>query len=864
MYEIQRFALEKIYCAPSQDRQFSFILPRVTLANSPAKRMVAVYNVVKALPDTDYHYHVFVIGNLNPNFLNLVRQAHDWYRDVWINVQEDMNARNYIFQVYNDSGVMYPREYLYYSFIDEATILVALRVDESIRRLFDHASFKYLRVYSNNYFSTEAFANVPGKIGIKCSLIRAESNVDKVAIQNTVAASEVNGGKTFVYVNGYHTDNVNLNIPDHSFIEIVYDQSILSCERYNISDLRTFESTKDGKLKYLLFRDKLIDAIQYDDDNEIYISTKDNLVNTGLFFYEHKDYVVRNVTDKDYSLYTAYVNNQATILSSITTGALSDKVIVLYTRKSGVNRTLVYNATKLHELYKLPQDVERDVLSNTNYTITELRAESLENSDYFKLASLEKLTGLTSELSTSAVGYNGVTYYHGYTPSKVVSGSTTVDVPFLYKDNCYAFEYDSAGRYLSTHITNGPLYTLASPTAGYVEFIKGTTPNDYGEYYLPNSTITVRDSEYRVLSAHFLGASRISNWEDITSNSARCVIAGNLVTVNEASDKKIKVVYFDQPNVYDLQISPVDSTLYFPLTITEDRGTGLALQPLDIPFKSIEIFLNQHRLTYKLDYFIKFPYISICNKSYLDCNKDKPDIHIRMHGYTISRDDINKNEITGFVNNGALTRNRYYDIRDDRVYSVFVGGKMYDRSKVIYSEEDNTVRLVTPINGLPYTIAEHFIPTKSVTGGDSLALYDSNVAINDKISGLFNIVFKEPHINEFNVISDHHYLFSPIISKVIYDMLDGNISPSLYTTPYDDSTILNLLQQSPYKELLALDPIKHNMPDNLVEIHPTADNTVVNVNLFMYRFISRVVYLVTEGKPEKINLSGYLRVTTTV
>ena len=864
MYEIQRFALEKIYCAPSQDRQFSFALPRVTLASSPAKRMVAVYNVVKALPDTDYHYHVFVIGNINPNFLNLVRQAHDWYRDVWVNVQEDMNTRNYIFQVYNDSGVMYPREYLYYSFIDEATILVALRVDESIRRLFDHSSFKYLRVYSNNYFNTNEFASVPNKVGVKCSLAKVESNLDKVAIQNAITTNEVNGGKTFVYVNGYYTDNVNLNIPDHCFIETVYDQSILSCERYNISDLRTFESVKDDKLKYLLFRDKLIDAIQYDDDNEIYISTKDSLVSTGLFFYEHKDYAVRNVTDKDYSLYSAYVNNQATILSNLTTGALSDKVIVLYTRKSGVSRTLVYNATKLHELYKLPQDVERDVLSNTNYTITELRAESLENSDYFKLASMEKLTGLTKELSTSAVGYNGVTYYHGYTPSKVDESSSTVDVPYLYRDNSYAFEYDIAGKYLCTRVTNGPLYTLSSPSAGYVEFIKGTTPTNYGEYYSPTSTITVRDSEYRVLSAHFLGASRISNWEDITADTSRCIVTGSTVTITETSDKKIKVVYFDQPNVYDLQLSPVDSTLYFPLTITEDRGTGIALHPLDIPFKSIEVFMNQRRLTYKLDYFIKFPYISICNKSYLDCNKDKQDIHIRMQGYTISRDEINKNEITGFVNNGVLTRNRYYDIRDDRVFSTFIDGKMYDRSKVIYSEEDNTVRLVTPINGLPYTIVEHFIPTKSVTGLDSLSLYEANVAINDKISGLFNLVFKEPSINEFNIISDHHYLFSPVVSKVIYDMLDGNINPTLYTSPYDDSTVLNLLQQSPYKELLALDPIKYNMPDNLVEIHPTADNTVVSVNLFMYRFLSRVVYLVTGGKPEKINLSGYLKVTTTV
>jgi len=49
---------------------------------------------------------------------------------------------------------------------------------------------------------------------------------------------------------------------------------------------------------------------------------------------------MRNVTDKDYSLYTTFVNNQAQTLSNLTTGSINDKVITMYVRKSGIDRTL--------------------------------------------------------------------------------------------------------------------------------------------------------------------------------------------------------------------------------------------------------------------------------------------------------------------------------------------------------------------------------------------------------------------------------------------------------------------------------------------------------------------------------------------
>lgn len=862
MFKTQRFALENIYCAPGQDQQFSFSLVRINNVNQPLSNVVSIYNVNKKLPSAQYKYHVFILGNINPLVLNLLKQGRDWFKDVWIKVSDDLVARNYLLKMYNDYGVMYPRQHIYYSFIDESSIIVALEFDYSLKTKFDVNSFKYLHLYSNSYFNTIEFNTLQNRLGIQYDFKYVTNNVDKVALQNKIQTYETSGGKAIVYVNGYYTDNINLNIPDGNYIEVIYDQSIISKEIFNISDLRTFQSTKDNKLKYLIFRDKIIDRIQYQDDNEIYIRNNNTLVTKGLYFYQHKDYAVNNVTDKDYSLYTNFVNNTAQTISNLTSGSINDKVIVLYTRKSGLNRQLIYSSLKLHELYKLPQNIELDVLSNTNYTINELRAETLENSDYFKIASAVNIKDVTKELSASVLGYNGISYYFANTPTVVNTGNVNIDVPDLYQDNSTAFEYDAQGNFTGTYLTSGPIYSLANANTKFVEFLYGQTPLNYGRLYGNTETITLEHYEYRVLSAYFNGVNRLTNWEDITNNSTKCIVNNNnTITLNESNNYKVKIVYLNQPNIYDIQLDLTTGVLYFPLTIKEDRGTGLQIFPIDVPYSNIEIYLNNRKLTYNLDYFMKFPYVCIVNKKYIDYTLQYQNVHIRMYGFTLNEEDINKLETSGFVNHGVLLRNKKFDIKDDKVMSIYIDGRMYNRSNLLFAEEDNTVRLSNPLNGLPYIIKEPFIAIKSISGVDTLDLYTKNLDVNKKISDLFNLIYPEPAIDETNIITDHHYVYSPVVSKIINDLIDGNIASSLYTNPYNDSTILTLLDTSPYKELLLLDPIKHNMPDNLVEIHPHVGNTVINLNLYQYRFVDRVISLLTNGNNSKINISGYLTVT---
>jgi len=861
MLPIVKFGLEKIHANPHQDKQYSFKMVRVTKPLYPVKRDTQLYQVKKHLPNNQDFFHVYVLGNISPKILNLLKQNKNWYRDSWVNVEEDMNERNYVLQVYNDLGVIYPRSDIYYSFIDEGSIAICLRVTPTNKRLIDVESMRFIRVYSNDYFRTPEFKSSSNPVGIYCIKTFVETNIHKVNLQILANTLKADGGEVLLYVNGFYTSNINLHIPDFSIVELLYDRSIVSKEKVSISELRTFTSIMDNKLKYLVFRDKSKDYLQYQDDVDFYVTTNNELFNKGVFFYKHKDLAVRNVTDKDYAIYTDYINNQAAYLSEKEGGAVQDKNIELIVRRSGVDKPLIYSSLKLHELYKLPQEVEKNVLSNNGYTVTELRAEHLENSDYFKLVAACSLKYITNELCTSAVGYSSIKYYFANTPTNSIT-ENNIDVPELYQQPSYAYEYNSEGKLINRNETIGPMYTRSSSLVKSVEFIKGRTPSNYDRLYNHNDTIVLRDSEYVIMSAFFENSTRISSWEDISNNTDIISIENNIVTLNEINGKKVKIIYLDQPLTYDLNIRVVDGVLFFPLTINEDRGLGVFSYHLDLPFTSLDIFLNGYRLDYKIGYNLSFPYVNICDKTHIDYTKEEQHIHIRVHGLPTTKELVNSKHITGYVSHGVLTRNNLYDIRDDRVFSVYIKGRLQNRNNILFAEEDNTLRVNSDINGLPYSLVEHELSTKEITGVSTLPIYEKNSLLNEKISDLYNLVYKEPDIDKFNVIGDHYYLFSPTVSKVIHDMLDNNIHPRVYTTPYNDSTILNLLEEK-YKYILATDPIKINHPNNLIEIHPHYGNTTIEVNLHQYRFITNLIRIITGNKPERISISGYLSITTT-
>lgn len=860
MKQTQRFAVDRIYCTPSQDRQFSFHLRRVNKPAYPYKGQFTVFNAQKQLPDQTSYFHVFSIGSIPPKLLNMLYQQRGWFKDQWIKCSTDMAERDMIIRIYNEEGVVLPSELAYYSFIDQNSLMVALQVPAGASRVFPMETFKYMHVYTNSYFQSVAFQSNPVRVGIDYKYQVVHNNTEKLQLQNYVSACRAQGGDVFIHVDGYYTDEISLNIPDGSHVEVVYDQSIKAVEYYPISELRTFDSTLDNRMKYLVYRTARAPYIDYNDDTEVFIQQSTGLVKKGLHFYKHRDYVMRNVTDKDFSLTSSYINNTAQALSTIVTGSLTDKRIVLYVRHSANPMTVAYSSLKLHELYKLPDSVQKDVICNSNYSLDIFRAEALENSHYFRVASASKISEVTPDLAASAVGYNGISYYYA---DNLISDSVNMNlqVAELYQGQSVAYEYTADGLYSGHYVTYGELYTKSSSDIGYVELLSGYIPTHMPPL-LDNTmthTLLQPDEDYVVISAYYDGVNKLSSWDDISATTY-VSRTGNVLSFNLPVGQKARVLYLKQHNAYDTTIDLDSGVMEFNLTEQIDKGTGVMTYPCEVPPQSLTVFFNKRRLTHGIDYHIDFPKVVITSKKYIDYTQAEQSLHIRMSGHTLDKTKINEMEVKGFVNNGALTRNRYYDLRDDRVYTVFVDGRIKARDSVRYSETDHTVRLTDPSNGQPYTVSEQLIPVKLLTGVSTYELYTTNKLKDKKISEFFNAIFPEPSVNEFNAIPTAHYMYSPVVSRLLVDILTGVISSSTYMTPYDDNTVLQLIDAR-YSKDMKVDPVRMGFQDVLVEIHPHLGNSVINLSLHQYRFVQNVIRVLTAGKPEKINLSGYLSVS---
>lgn len=856
MHEIQKYALNHIYMASRQDTQFRFSLVQVTKPALPVRRSVVIADKTRLLPNQVDKFHVYLLGSVPVNFLNLARKTLTWSKDLWVNLEEDMNARQFIAQLYDDLGRIIPRKNVYYSVWNDGGLVFAVLEDVPLHRTYDLRRPLFVRFYSNERFTHAMNA---GEVAIRCRSTVVTNNADKLALQNEVSQLEASGGLAMVYVDGLYADRVTLNIPDGSTVEYLYDASIISKEVYPIVSLTTFDSTKDDTVKYLLHRDFVVDDVQFEDDLELYITYEQDYLVHGLYYYQHVNTALTNVTDKDFALNSQFVNQQAQQLSDLTSGAFNDKSITLLTRRSTRTRRRVYNATKLHEFYKLPSHLEKVVLNSTADTVSDFRCEALENSDYFKLAAATRITDLTQELAMSAVGYDGAVYAYGQTPV-ATQGNPEVAIPALYRAGAVAYEYSGEGRLLRYSNASGPLH-IASADAAFVEFIQGIQETAPTHLYDVDELIPLRASEYRVLAAHFDGLTPISPWEDITDLPA-CQYTPAGVTVSGISvSKKIRIFYFDRPYIRDYALPLVDGVLVFPLTVWEDRGPGAANHLIDHSYATLEVFLNGYRLTPQIDFFVNYPYIAICNKRYLDHSQTDQQLHIRMTGFNLDPAEINQREVSGFVTHGALTRNSKYDVSDDKVLSVFIDGQLVDRSAIRISEDDNVVRTEDLLNGLTYSLAPRMLSLRSITSLSTLPYYNEAKALDDRISALYNAIFPEPEVHAPVVIANKHYLYSITLTKILYDLLDGNIPSELYTRAYDDTVIHGLLTDQ-YALEFGLEPIRANLPEHFVEIHPHPLLTPIQVNLHQYRFIANVARILTADTPVKLNLTDYLTITT--
>jgi hypothetical protein len=213
-------------------------------------------------------------------------------------------------------------------------------------------------------------------------------------------------------------------------------------------------------------------------------------------------------------------------------------------------------------------------------------------------------------------------------------------------------------------------------------------------------------------------------------------------------------------------------------------------------------------------------------------------------------------EDIGFVKWELLSRNSTYNIRDDRVMRIVVDGRVYHRDSLKFSEEDQMYMLPNSKNGDPYAIRDLVVPMRSLTNGDTYTMRAASRAIDKAVSDYLSTKLPEPEPTGPNVIEDLYPVFTPFLCKIIYDLVDGVIDINQLKGQYDNDFVRAIC--APYEYILPFDPTQtaNALNPDYVIVHPHHHNNVMDVDIYHYRFLERVISIYMSGK---VVLNHFLR-----
>lgn len=833
-------AIRNVWCNPEQDKQYRYQPYRISSAQGDFRYVVVLGDRHK-LPTDSENYYVFQIGAIPPSVLGLMNTKNR-FSDEWINATTVIENNNVWFELYLDNGLQIPKGHIYYKFGPQQNLIIAIK--ENYRLSINYKSFRpYMRVYSNAFFRSDRLLDTDG-LYVDTKIATNQNAI--LQMQATVNTLRNNmRGYVFTYVNGYLTDDINaLTVQVGDVMEYMYDTSVRRIVSFNIQNLHYFLSELDNKRKYLLSYDASnVDYIEYMDDNEIYITRS----GVGLSLHRHLNSTVRMLTHRDYSVSVDRVEYLTSQLESAGTGG----ILRLFIREAGYVRPLIFENSRIHELYKLPYLQRYRAMMGLDASLSYWNAASLEMSDYVSLMSAPD-TALQRSLVERTYGYNATSVIIGDTPRLTYTESNRqqVTVSIGLWTNSTAYEYDSDGLLLGYYYhREGTLYNSVNPNTHMVEMISGRGSHRTSVVFgMDDIPLPIGDS-YRVYYSHYFNGLYLEDWVDITDSEYYSVINNRLVWNNLDSNQLIMVRDDSGFLAYHLDIVPTDGNIRFTLSELEDRGDGESHHILPVPMGELDVWLNGRSLIEGLDYFVNFPEIVICNKDYLvidadgNPNSSSQSIDIRFTGFCQSNMTRDYFEDYGFITHGVMSRNNRFDIRDDRVLRIIYDGKTISREDIDFAEGDSGVSIIDSRNGRPYAIRDIIVPMRNKTDENTYVFREKSRVIDKAVSDYLSRYLPEPRRDAPSSMSQRYPLFSPFICKILNDLISGHFPNDKIDPLPDRPTIQNLCKS--YEEWLVFDPINevNRIDYDYVVIHPHNHRNTVNVNYLQYRFLKAVVEL---------------------
>lgn len=827
-----KHAEENVWAKPGIDGQLNVKLSRVS-SKYLDRTFINVHGESIGLPTESDFYAVYNVG-----FLHAKRgQLNINYHHGWVRLNEIINRTGAMIFVYDVDGKRQPSDLVFVRRLMSDGLVLAIKKDS--RYLDVQVAQLYLRVYDHyiKHDSPEGVSN-----GLTVTIQRPKDSyqisqlVDyyhNLRYQETSLRCFVNG----IYREGLKTTNVNIG----DVVEFYIDKSIKRIVRIPVSSMRSFMSTLDNMKKFLVHFPKTND-FDFHDDIDIYIWNGEE----GRYYNKHFRSSFTQLTHGDFAMSCKQVEEYSEVLKS------SNLELLFFVKKSGFNRTMIYNDYRIHELYRLNDEEIINVMTGLNSALDFWRAANLEQSQINRLRTCE-FRGIDHKLASDAYGYNAALFYSANTPMATEQGDdgrSYAKLPPLLQEQSTIYEYDEEGHLSGWWAHQQGLYICRRNNTKIVEGIPGFGGVDLDIVWGADNLLVSRYQSYRFYLQRLKNGVPVQEFIDVTDDHDTVEIDDGLKLVwNYDTERYRSIALSDKRHlVYEETISESEGLIRVGVKHSLQDGT---LVPCPFKFATLEVFLNKRPLVYGIDYLVDWPSVTVTNKTHLLPGKDQT---------VVVRARVPAKELvapkTGFVVGGLLSENDHYDIKDDKVNRIVVGGSIITQDSVKFREDEAAV-VDSELNGLPYSVDSVAIPAGDLLEGHydtrRLAALERDKLVEDFLT----IHYPRPVLTMEQPLQYRYPLYSPLFNKIITDWKNGD----LVIVEDDDDYKVTTKQLDEivgrYDHLLSTDPAYLGVNDWFVVVDPHWGFGTVEVSALLYTVLERIN---SRFYKKRVDLNRYLTI----
>lgn len=881
-----RYAIDNVWCNLGQDRQFVYKLRQLT-PRYGTRRYYVVDAEKYVLPyesERDW-FHVYQIGQVTPSHLALPKVYNQWMSLEKLAIHQKMLG-----EVYVDSGIQFSRAQTWVLLTSSQNLLVAVKMIPKFPDLDEQQP--YLHFYQNAYFHSKR-SDQSGRHFIEAHSISPNTTAElrqfQIQMQDLLAEK---GGFPLCWVNGRLVQEISLvtaGVGD--YCEWVLDSSIYRMIEYPLLGNPTFTSTLDKANKYLIHmsKDKAATTIEFHDDIAVFLCKNNNAQQrySGVHYHHNDGKWMRQLTHRDWSIPVSRVqsliaNHPIDPRHDTDTRWPEDKWVTsdpmyirMYHRRSGYERPIVADSSRIQELYRL-KDVDIIRAMRGASSIPVWHAANLEQAAYVRFMSADPNViypvafqdpNKTTQAKREAINFAGDVFgYHesahilANNPAKVFLDQTerVAELAYVYWEDATVFEFDNTGTLLEWHYhTGGSRYYVKNAKTAWVEGITGTGSTNLQGVYGVEPVPLPGGNEFRVYVNKVYATVPSGEWMDITDLPNR----HDWGFLDETGDVPVWRWLVDALSWQGLvrtaknffldvrRFNKSAGIINFSFRHESMSSGQLTEELMDIPLGQLDVFLadqngiNGRSLVQDIDYVIiqgerfQDTKVVLNNLEYLE---DISTVIIRAHGFCSSDLKMYGPSEVGFVEYGVLSGNGQYDLHTHKMQRIVVDGHYRAYEDVKFDEDYANRVIADERNGSPYMIQTPQVNFRDVydKDGDARKVDDAK---DKQISDFMTAYFPGQARPNSDKIERHYYVYSAYANKILTDLISGQLKPPLVNGRYTEMDIAKAVVK--YDWLKPFDMSNREYNKNHIIIYPHWHSTAQGLDIQQYDFFVRVLKL---------------------